>query len=88
MEKKQLILQVIKYLESRANATDNGWEWREVCGLSLSLREAFSITDEEFKSIMDELYDRVIKDTKILNPCDEIFLNDFKELVPMDSWTF
>jgi hypothetical protein len=36
MENRDLILQVIKYLEHRALNTENGYEWREVCGLSLS----------------------------------------------------
>jgi len=84
---KELILDTIKFLEYRAIKSDDGYEWREACGLSLSLRDAFQITDDEYKSIIDEMNHKLTIEHKISNPCAEIHMESYNTLIPVDGWT-
>lgn len=52
MNKRDLILEVLKYLNNRIYTLDSGYEWREVCGLMCQLEIDFDIKREEY----DDMY--------------------------------
>jgi phosphorylcholine metabolism protein LicD len=60
IKKRELGLEVIKYLESKCLEINNHYEWRYVSGLIGSLRESYNVTDEEHDNILKDIKNEIL----------------------------
>lgn len=51
MTDRDLMFEIIRYLEYRNKSVQDGYEWREVNGLILQIKHNFDISDQDHEHI-------------------------------------
>ncbi len=75
MTDRDLMFEIIRYLEYRNKTVSDGYEWRKVNGLILQIKHNFEISDEEHNQIYYQVnqFPRIEENQTIESMLDEIW---------------